>query len=321
MNAAPVTVAGQAMATRFEIALFGDDPVSLRAAAEEALEEVHRVDLLLGWRHPSSPIALLNERATREPVRVNPELFGLLMRCQELHERGHQAFDITVGPLMRAWGFHAADGKPADAAELAAARDACGMRHVELNPADCTVRFARPGMRLDFGAIGKGYALDLAAEVLRDSGITSALLHGGTSSVCAIGHPPGEAAWKIAVEYPPGDSAEEKLPVLTVLELCDMSMSVSAVWGRIFRIGKDTFGHVIDPRLGAPADRALLSIFISESATEADALSTALLTDGVDGVEYFKTVCPEARTLVLAKGVEKSPFAIASHGIDWFPLP
>lgn len=321
MSQLPVTVARHAMATRFEIALFGDHPVDLRAAAEEALDEVQRVETMLSWRNPASPLARVNSRAGQEPVRVNPEIFALLRRCRELSELSHGAFDLSVGPLMRAWGFHATDGQVADEAALAAARQACGMRFVELDDTGLTVRFTRPGMRLDFGAVGKGYALDLAAEVLRDAGMTSALIHGGTSTVCAIGRPPGEEGWKIAVEYPPGDSADEPLPALTVLSLGDTAMSVSAVWGRVFRIGQDTFGHVIDPRLGRPANRALLSILISPSATESDALSTALLVEGAPGIAVLRERCPAARTLVLAPGLTESSYDIAAHGIDWRPLP
>lgn len=321
MSELPVTVARNAMATRFEIALFGGHPVELRAAAEEALDEVQRVETMLSWRQPASPLARVNACAGQEPVRVNPELFALLRRCRELSELGNGAFDITVGPLMRAWGFHATEGQMADEATLTAARQACGMQFVELDEAGLTVRFTRPGMRLDFGAIGKGYALDLAAGVLRDAGMTSALIHGGTSTVCAIGRPPGVEGWKIAVEYPPGASTVDPLPVLAVLNLCDTALSVSAVWGRVFRIGQDTFGHVIDPRLGRPANRALLSIFISSSATESDALSTALLVEGAPGIASLRERCPAARTLVLAPGATESSYEIAAHGIDWQPLP
>ncbi len=307
------------MATRFEIALTGGDPVALRAAAEEALDEVQRVEAMLNWRQPASPMARLNALASREPVRVNPELFALLIRCRDYFELSEGAFDISLGPLVRAWEAQANTGNSLDESALAAAHASCGMRHVELDAAGQTVRFARPGMRLEFGAVGKGYALELAAQVLRDAGITAALIHGGTSTVCAIGHPPGETGWKIAVEYPPGEATDGSPPVLTVLELCDTAMSVSAVWGRVFRVGQDTYGHVIDPRTGHPVRLALMSIFVTESATESDALSTALLTDGLPAVAHFRTVRPAARTLVLGSDPTTSQFPITAHGIEWRP--
>jgi len=321
MNSSPVTVARQAMATRFEIALFGDDPAHLRAAAEEALAEVQRVETLLNWRQPASPAALINDRASHEPVRVNGELFALLARCRELSRLSGGAFDITLGPLIRAWEGHAAGRSQVNEAVITAARGQCGMHFLQLDPVHQTVRFTRAGMRLEFGAVGKGYALELAAEILRDAGIHSALLHGGTSTVYAIGHPPGATHWKIAVEYPPGESAGEPLPTLAVVELRDTAMSVSAVWGRIFRIGRDSYGHVIDPRTGNPTQRALLSIYVGDSATESDALSTALLTDGTPAVERFLDLRPDARTLVLSANGPPGQYQIVSNGIAWHPPP
>lgn len=319
MNPSPVTIARQAMATRFEIALFGDNPTFLRAAAEEALDEVQRVEALLNWRQPASPAALINARAEHEPVRVNAELFALLVRCREYFDASEGAFDITVGPVVRAWEAQTTGRPQVDGAAIAAARASCGMQFMELDPVRQTVHFARRGMRLEFGAVGKGYALELAAEVLREAGITAALLHGGTSTVCAVGHPPGEATWKVAVEYPPGEAVDGRVPTLAVLELRDTAMSVSAVWGRIFRIGQDQYGHVIDPRTGQPTQRALMSIYVSDSATESDALSTALLTDGPAAVERFRTVRPRARTLVLAAAPSPGRFQIVAHDVDWHP--
>lgn len=309
------------MATRFEIALYGANEVALRAAAEEALDEIQRIESMLSWRKPASPVARLNARAGHEAVRVNPELFHLLTCCRDLWESGGRAFDITVGPLMHAWGLHGDGGFRRDEAVLAAAREACGMQHLELDSTNHTVRFARPGMRLDFGAVGKGYALDLATEILRDAGVTSALLHGGTSTVCAVGRPPDEPAWKVAVEYPPGAGEAGPLPVLAVLALNDAALSVSAVWGRVFRAGEDSFGHVIDPRSGAPVRDHLLSIYAGDNATEADAQSTALLTLGAVGVERLRRERPAARTLVLSAGERPGEYLIHTHGIDWRPLP
>lgn len=316
-----VTVARQAMATRFEVAMHGRDPVSLRAAAEEALDEVQRVEAMLSWRMATSQVAQINARAGAEPVRVNPEMFQLLQTCRDYWKKSGGTFDITVGPLMQAYGFHRQDQQPNDEANITSAREACGMNFLELNGADLTVRFQRAGMRLDFGAIGKGYAIDLAVEILRDVGIESALIHGGTSTLCAIGAPPDSDAWKIAVEYPPGDDPDETLPVLSVLPLRDGAMSVSAVWGRVFKVGEDTFGHVIDPRTGAPAQRALLSIWTSESATEADAFSTALLTEGVEGIERLGAGSPAAKSLVLAAPEGDEQFVVRAAGIQWEPPP
>lgn len=131
---------------------------------------------------------------------------------------------------------------------------------------------------IDLGAIGKGYAIERAAEILRENGITSALLHGGTSTVYAIGHPPDARHWEIALEQPPDPIAGGEAPPPVALR--DEAMSVSAIWGRAFQANGKRYGHVLDPRTGYPAKAALLAAVVSRSATETDALSTALLIEG-----------------------------------------
>ena len=288
------------MATRFEIALHGDRPASLRAAGEEALRLVEQLEAELSLFRAGSEIARLNARAACEPVRVAPGMFALLQHAQKLSEETGGAFDITVAPLVRCWGFMGGEGRMPRPEEVAEARAKVGMPLVQLNPDDCTVRFAREGVMLDLGAIGKGYAIERAAEVLREAGVTSALLHGGTSSVQAIGRPPGEECWKIAIETP---SAAPDMPptLLATVQLHDEAMSVSGVQEHSFQAGGRTFGHVIDPRTGEPATGTVLAAVVLPSATETDALSTALLTLGSAGHEHIAGLRCGMRTLVASE--------------------
>ena len=183
----PVTVACHAMATRFEIVLHGENTAALRAAGEEALRVVEQLEAQLSLFRASSEVAHLNARAAREPVRVTPGLFALLQQAQKLHAESGGAFDITIAPLVRCWGYMGGDGRLPRPEEVNEARAKVGMGLVQLNPDDFTVRFAREGVMLDLGAMGKGYAVERAAEALREAGVASALLHGGTSTVQAIG--------------------------------------------------------------------------------------------------------------------------------------
>src|SRR5437773_7573419 len=146
-----VKAARHAMATRFEIVLYGHNEVSLRAAAEEALDEIDRLEQKLSLYRPDSEIAHLNARAASEPVRVSPELFRLLEQIKRLHEETAAAFDITIGPLMRAWGFIGASGEMPDPQQLEAARQCVGMNLVQFDPDQSSIRFARPGVMLDLG--------------------------------------------------------------------------------------------------------------------------------------------------------------------------
>ena len=272
--------------------------MALRAAGEEAIAEIERLEERLSLYRPSSEIAGLNARAARGPVRVTPPVFALLQHAQQLtHETGG-AFDITIGPLVRCWGFMGGTGRLPSAEELAEARAIIGMDLVHLDAKNFTVQFAREGVTLDLGAIGKGYAIDRAIEVLRDAGITSALLHGGTSTVYALGHPPDAEYWKVAVENPPASVTATAIPLPPLL-LKDQAMSVSAIWGRSFEKEGQIFGHVLDPRTGNPAARAVLAAVILPSATETDALSTALLTLGAEGHDKIAKLRAGMRTFLL----------------------
>ncbi len=296
----PITLACHAMATRFEIVLHGGNAPSLRAAGEEALRLVEELEAQLSLFRPESEIALLNSQAARGPVRVTPPLFELLQHAQKLHQESGGAFDITIAPLVRCWGFMGGKGRLADPEEVAAARARVGMHLVHLNLADSTVRFDREGVTLDLGAIGKGYAIERAAEVLREAGVTSALLHAGTSTIQAIGKPPGQECWKVALERPsPSPGVPPSL--LATVPLKDEAMSVSGVQEQSFEAGGRRFGHVIDPRTGEPAAGAMLAAVVLPSATETDALSTALLALGLTGHERISKLRPRMRTLVASE--------------------
>ncbi len=304
------------MATRFEIVLHGRDPVSLRAAGEEALDEIDRVEAQLSLYRNTSEIAHVNAKAAREPVRVSPPVFALLERAKRLSEETCGAFDITIAPLVRCWGFMGGTGRMPEPQAVEEARAKVGMNHIQLDACEFTVRFAREGVMLDLGAIGKGHALERAVELLLDAGVTSALLHGGTSTVHAIGRPPGDEPWKIAIERPQTD-ATQAAGLLALVPLENEAMSVSAIWGRSFQSGGKTFGHVIDPRTGHPTEAALLSAVVLPSATETDALSTALLTMGAAGVETISALRSPSRCLVLEGN--SHDLRITSSGIECRP--
>jgi FAD:protein FMN transferase len=224
-----------------------------------------------------------------------------LQHAAKLSDETQGAFDITIAPLVRCWGFMGANGKMPSPEEVAEAREKVGMRYVHLDAANRTVRFAREGVMLDLGAIGKGYAVERGAEMLREAGVTSALFHGGTSTVYAIGQPPDADAWKVAFDALP-TSTNVLFPKPPDMKLRDEAMSVSAIWGRSFQSGNKTFGHVIDPRTGQPVESARLSAVVLPSATETDALSTALLTLGKTGHKTINSLRPGMRSVLVELG-------------------
>ncbi|MHC1765425.1 MAG: FAD:protein FMN transferase [Verrucomicrobiia bacterium] len=317
-----------AMATRFEMVLPGENAVALRAAADEAIHEIERLHAQLSLYAPSSEVSAINARAATQAVKVEPRLFALLLSARQIWEETNGAFDITVAPLMRCWGFMRDSGAFPKADALAEARALVGMQHVDLDERRFTVRFARPGMMIDLGSIGKGYALEVAAETLLDAGIECALLHGGTSTICGMGKPPDQEGWKVAITPPPvlaqggkgkDDSGERERP-LGVVTLKNEALSVSAVHGKCFEADGKVYGHVIDPRTGIPAQGALLAAVGLKSATETDALSTALLLGGIAEHDRIADLRPETRTLVLQRSGDGSSVEVASRGIRLSPL-
>jgi FAD:protein FMN transferase len=307
-----VALARNAMATRFEILLHGENEPSLRAAGEEALDEIQRLEAQLSLYRRDSEIAHLNARAASEWVPVSAPLFRLLTIARSLSAETEGAFDITVGPLVRCWGFMGGTGKIPAKSAIAEARKLVGAELVELDSKNFCVHFARPGVVIDLGAIGKGYAIEQAAEILREAGITSAIIHGGTSTIYALGTLPDESGWKVAIEADDPDAASTPLAIVS---LKDEALSVSAVWGKSFAAGGKSYGHIIDPRTGYPANNADLAAVILPSPTETDALSTALLTVGIAGYDEMAKRRPAMRALVMQRKARRKP-VIKCVGID-----
>jgi len=257
-------LAAQAMATRFELVLHGEDEALLRAAGEEALLEIEDCEQRLSLFRRDSVLSHVNRNAARDWVAVDADCFALLATCVELSRASGGAFDPSVGSLMRELGFR-------DGASPAAGAAAVGLHALELDPDRLAVRLTDPGVQLDLGAVAKGHALDLAADLLRDAGIETALLHGGTSSVVAIGAPPGTDGWHVAI----GDAQGAPVAVLH-----DAALGVSSGKGRVVEHDGREIGHVVDPRTGEPCPTDVTAAVIASTGTEADAWSTAALVSG-----------------------------------------
>jgi len=299
----------RAMNTRFEVALWGGDETYLTAAGEEALREIEALNQQLSFYRDDSDIRALNVYAARGAVTVEPQLFSLLERAMELSRATGGAFDVTVAPLLQAWGFTGEGGRVPTEEEATAARAVTGMHLVELDADAFTVRFLKEGVMLDLGAIGKGYAIERAAEILRDCEVAGALIHGGTSTVQAVGPQPDGSPWNIAIQDPMNPEGS-----LGTVSLLDTALSVSAVHGRFFTEGDAQYGHVLDPRSGRPVQGALLAAVVCASATDSDALSTALLTLGEPFFGQLSALRPEASALVVEREADGQT-RVARHGL------
>lgn len=309
-----VKLAREAMATRFEIILHGENPISLQAAGEEALEEIDWVEAQLSIYRPDSQINRANHLAAAGPVQTEPTIFALLQRCKTLSQWTQGAFDITLGPLIQCWGFMGETGLVPTGESIQKARKLVGMHQVHLDCDQFTIQFDQKGVMLDLGSIGKGYALERAKEILEANSVRSALLHGGTSTVATIGTPPNQDAWKIAIATPRKEKATDTSP-LGLAKLKGESLSVSAVWGKSFRIAEKEYGHVIDGRTGFPSTKTALAAVQTASAADADAISTALLVDGKAGKSWLKEYFPDQRSFLLTRENHQN-FLVENDGFE-----
>jgi thiamine biosynthesis lipoprotein len=286
----------RAMATAFEVAIpvgAHPDPVG---AAEDALDLIDALEDQMTVFRDHSAVSHLNRTAAAGFVEVEPRLFGLFARCAVWTRETGGAFDVATGALTKAWGFYRRDGAVPPAAELVAAMRATGFRHVVLDETRSAVKFRAAGLELNLGAVGKGYALDRAAELLRAKwGVRSALLHGGGSSVYAIGCPPGDArGWPVRLKHP---SAPEES--LGVVRLANAGLGTSAATFQFFEYNGRKLGHLLDPRTGWPAAGTASASVLAPSAAEADAMSTAAFVLGAGGAERLTRLRPALGAVVL----------------------
>ncbi len=304
-----------AMGTEFTVVAYGGDAKYLGEVANEVFEEIDRLDAQMSNYQAESEISALNRAAARRAVIVEPALFVLIQDSLRYSRETDGAFDITVGPLMRAWGFFRGQGRVPTRAELAKVLARIGYRHVQLNAARREVRFDRQGIELDLGGIAKGYAVDRAVEILRENGVTAALVSSGTSSLYALGAPPGERGWKVNIR----DSFKAG-KVGDVVWLKDYSLSTSGNYEKFFTLAGKTYAHIMDPRTGRPVENMLSSAVLAPRATESDALSTAFFVLGPQASRKYLAAHPNLAVVFYQPGSAKQTFRrVILHSASFHP--
>jgi thiamine biosynthesis lipoprotein len=288
----------RAMATTFEIAIPVGSHRDAVAAGEDALNLIDELEDQMTVFRDHSEVSRLNATASAAFVEVELRLFELLSRCAIWTKETSGAFDIATGAPTKAWGFYRRDGAVPPAAELVAAMHATGFRHVVLDESRHAVKFRREGLELNLGAVGKGYALDRAAELLRTKWrVRSALLHGGGSSVYAIGTPPGDSrGWPIRLKHPTKPDVS-----LGVVYLRDSGLGTSAATFQFFEYNGRKLGHVLDPRTGWPAEGTASASVIAPTAAEADAMSTAAFVAGAEAAQRLTRLRPALGAVILSE--------------------
>ncbi|MCH8047477.1 MAG: FAD:protein FMN transferase [Planctomycetes bacterium] len=308
----------RAMACRFQVML---DAARYRQAGEAAIEALDLVDELeaqMTVYRDDSEISRLNARAADEPVEVEPQLFDLLRRAVELHEQTDGAFDITSGLLSKVWGFSRREGRMPREDDLAPALNCTGSRHLRLDAERSSVGFDRQGLEINLGSIGKGYALDRAAEVLHEQQVNDFIWHGGQSSVLAAGsgdatvdNDDGEPGWTVGIRHPIWKDRR-----VAEIRLCDAALATSGSGSQYFHHAGRRYGHILDPRSGHPAAGVLSSTVIAPTAAEADALATALYVMGAEVAMQYCGDHPDIAALLVTPGKRRGSIATHAAGFS-----
>jgi thiamine biosynthesis lipoprotein len=295
------------MACRFEVVFNVGEVPDATELGVAALDLVDEIEATISIYREESELSRLNAGAAAGWQPVSDELHGLLALARELHDRTGGGFDIAAGALVRAWGFLRRQGRTPTDDELASALAASGMRHVELDAAGRRMRFTRPGVEINPGAIGKGWAVDRASDALAAAGVPSMLVHGGQSSVRARGiHGPalpGRRGWPVGLRHPlfPGRR-------LATIALEDRALGTSGSATQFFVDRGRRLGHILDPRTGRPAEGVLSATVIAPTAAVADALSTAAYVLGVAGLETIAPPGGDVAAILVLPG--RSPASV-----------
>ncbi|MBN2106461.1 MAG: FAD:protein FMN transferase [Deltaproteobacteria bacterium] len=265
--------------TFVEIKAYGDNA---GAAISAAFDEMERVNRLLNNYDNTSEISAINKNAGGASVNISPETVEALQAALKFSSLSGGALDITVGPLLRLWGFAqeipSTKGAGPHAEEIKKARLYVDYRSLELQQAVSggagTARLVKKGMWIDAGSFSKGYCADRAIAVLKKQGIRSALVAAG-GTICAIGRKTDGSKWKVAVRHPRKDDN-----FMTFVPLCDASISTSGDYERFYEKNGRRKGHIIDPRTGNPVERMQSVSVIAATGLESDLLSTTLFVLG-----------------------------------------
>jgi thiamine biosynthesis lipoprotein len=275
------------MACTYTVVVYGPDPKQLPLITNAALDEVDRIDALMSNYKPESPLSQINREAGQHPVLVEPELFRFLERCIRYSQQSEGGFDITVGPLMKAWGFFRGEGRIPWFFELWNVLRKVGYQHLHLNSTQRTIQFERSGMELDLGGIAKGYAVDRVVELLKEQHIERAFVSAGGSTLYGLGAPVDSPGWEVKIQDPlaPHDPKKSAMTVL----LKNQCLSVSGNYEKFFKVRGVTYSHIMDPRTGRPVENMLSIAVITQNGTDGDALDNAFY---VQGAEKGKAILP-----------------------------
>jgi FAD:protein FMN transferase len=279
------------MGTKVAVELWADSAAEADGALAAALAEMRRIDALMSHYKPESQLSAINAGAADAPVQVDPELFDLLEKALDFSRLTEGAFDITYASVGYLYDYR--KHIHPDAAAIARALPGINWRHLELDPVRHTVRFQRPGMRIDLGGLAKGYAVDRVVALLKARGISHAYVQAGGDSY-VLGDHRGRP-WVVGIRHP-----DDKDRVVLKMPLADVAMSTSGDYERYFDENGVRYHHIIDPRTGRSASKVRSATIIGPNATMTDGLSKTAFVLGPEKALQILERIPDIDAVLVA---------------------
>ncbi len=284
------------MGTVFTITLYAPNPSAAEGAAQAAFRRIADLEDVMSDYQADSELMRLCDQPAGKPVPVSADLFDVLQHAQKISELSGGAFDVTIGPCVRLWRFARKRHVLPTPAELAAAKALVNYKNLRLDPRTRTVTLLVPGMRLDLGGIGKGYAADQALLVLKKAGLNRALV-AGSGDIAAAAPPPGQQGWRVAISPMAGHTNEPARYLL----LRNAATSTSGDSEQFIELGGVRYSHVLDPATGLGLTNRIQATIVAPNATATDALDTTLCILGVKRGLALADSLPGTAALILTE--------------------
>jgi thiamine biosynthesis lipoprotein len=305
------TTTHPAMGTTFTLYLYSANATQAAAISDEVFDQVDASEQELSNYRASSELSRINQNAASGPVTTDAETMDFLTRAEHWSRASDGAFDMTVGQLMKAWGFYRHQGEIPPESAFARLREVTGWEKVKLDPVARTVWFTTPGVELDPGGIGKGFAVDAAVRVLRADHVSAALLSAGTSTLYALGGPPHRRGWRVVVPGP--------LPrkgTLSVVTLRDTSLSSADCSQKNFTVNGHLYCHIMDPKTLRPVEGRVQVSIIDPSATASDALSNVIFVETPEeSIATLREYAPASRALIVSGDAKRATCSMFRWGV------
>jgi thiamine biosynthesis lipoprotein len=298
----------RAMWTEFKITFCSELGKTLnpdcQIIADEAFAAIDELESRVNNWDPETQLSRINAGAAEKPMLASQDIIELLTFSKHIHDETEGTFDVTVGPLLKLYGFYEKQGRQPTQEDIKKVLKCVGLQKVSVDEKAGTVKFAQSGMLIDFGGIAKGLAVDRAAQVLRKYGITRALVDGGTSSIVAIGAPPDSPGWTVQIRHPYDENAS-----IGEVAIKDESMSTSGCYGNELKADGKPLCHTFDPRTGRPVEGMLAVAVVAKSGIETDALDNAFMVLGPAKIRSYCEAHRNIRTVIVPVPASGKPVA------------